>query len=77
MYTHRNAAQPGRCYVSKYEAVCGRGWKTGREAGQEVASVTGLNSAEVVFLIASLQESDLEEYTDADLLSSQTSSTAQ
>ena len=31
-------------------------------AGQEVASATGLNSAEAVFLLASLQESDLGEY---------------
>ena len=31
-------------------------------AGQEVASVTGLNSAEAVFLLPSLQESDQGEY---------------
>ena len=31
-------------------------------AGQEVALATGLNSVEAVFLIASLQESDLGEY---------------
>ena len=31
-------------------------------AGQEVVSVTGINSAEAVFLLASLQESDQGEY---------------